>query len=101
VWELIFLFRIGWQKDLCSGAWVCEVWQSAYGHKASKATWLYYIGTNPPISLRREREKGTHQIEFQDQRGKAKNKPTLNKTEANATPILFRNTLIELIENSF
>ena len=93
-------FGIGWQKDLCSGAWVCEVWQSAYRHKANKATWLYYVGMNPPINLRWAREKGTHQIGFQDQRGKAKNKPTLSKKIANATPILFRDTLIELVENS-
>jgi len=33
---------MGWQKTI-DGAWVCEVWQSAYGHKANKATWLYYV----------------------------------------------------------
>lgn len=66
---------IGWQR---SGlGWVCEVWQSAYGHRANKATWLYYFGANPPFELRWERPKGTHQIGFYDQRGKAANKPTL------------------------
>lgn len=84
----------GWNK---SGiGWTCEVWQSAYGHRANKATWLYYRGKNPPFELRWDRPKGTHQIGFQDQRGKNRNKPTLGKKEANATPIEFRDELLKL-----
>lgn len=85
----------GWQRTTCGG-WVCEVWQSAYGHRANKATWLYYHGTNTPHELRWERLKGTHQIGFYDQRGKASNKPTLSRREANATPVEFRDALISL-----
>ena len=85
---------IGWAKH--DNYWVCEVWQSAYGHRANKATWLYYVGKNKPFELNWERTKGTHQIGFQDQRGKSKNKPTLSKNEANATPVLFRDELIRL-----
>ena len=86
---------IGWQKCL-DGGWVCEVWQSAYGHRANKKTWLYYFGGEPPLPLRWERPIGTHQIGFYDQRGKNKNKPTLSKKEANATPIMFRDELLRL-----
>ena len=86
---------IGWQRTIDDG-WVCEVWQSAYGHRANKATWLYYHGTNPPFELRWARPKGTHQIGFYDQRGKTANKPTLGKREANATPLEFRDELIRL-----
>ena len=50
---------IGWQRTI-DGGWVCEVWQSAYGHRANKATWLYYHGTNPPFELRWARPEGTH-----------------------------------------
>ncbi len=89
---------IGWQKTICGG-WVCEVWQSAYGHRANKATWLYYFGDNPPNALRWGRPQGTHQIGFYDQRGKDANKPTLNKREANATPLEFRNELLKLAYN--
>lgn len=86
---------LGWQRAGLH-EWVCEVWQSAYGHKANKATWLYYHGTNPPFDLRWNRPKGTHQIGFYDQRGKMANKPTLSKSEANATPVEFRDELIKL-----
>ena len=89
----------GWQRTTCGG-WVCEVWQSAYGHRANKATWLYYCGTNLPFELRWNRPKGTCQIGFYDQRGKTANKPTLGKKEANATPLEFRDALLRLAINA-
>lgn len=89
----------GWKRSECGG-WVCEVWQSAYGHRANKATWLYYYGNQAPFDLTWDRPKGTHQVGFQDQRGKARNKPTLSKREANATPSEFREELIKLALNS-
>lgn len=79
--------------------WVSEVWQSAYGHRANKATWLYYVGNEPPMELNWERPRGTHQVGFYDKRGKAANKPTLSKREANATPIAFRDVLLSLASN--
>jgi len=80
--------------------WVCEVWQSAYGHKANKATWLYYVGISDPPDLNWSRPVGTHQVGSQDKRGKSRNKPTLPKKEANATPIAFRDLLIEIAQSS-
>lgn len=71
--------------------WVCEVWQSAYGHRARKRTWLYYVGAVIPRELRWDRKPGTHQIGWFD-----RNKPTLSKREAMATPPAFRDALIEL-----
>ena len=88
----------GWAKT--RKGWVSEVWQSAYGHRANKATWLYYVGDADPFDLQWERIKGTHQIGFYDQRGKGKNKPTLNKKEANATPKEFKDELIRLANHS-
>ena len=90
---------IGWQATIC-GLWVCEVWQSAYGHKANKATWLCYSGNLPPFALRWDRPAGSHQVGFQDRRGKDRNKPTLNKRDALATPEAFRNELILLAERA-
>lgn len=89
---------IGWSR--CGEGWVCEVWQSAYGHRANKATWLYYKGRKPPKELNWSRPSGTHQVGFQDQRGKSANKPTLSKREANATPELFKEELIALAEGA-
>ena len=88
---------IGWHRSM-DGGWVCEVWQSAYGHKANKATWLYYSGVANPPEMNWNRPVGTHQIGFQDQRGKSRNKPTLNKAAANATPFRFRDALIAMAE---
>lgn len=86
--------QVGWQNH--KEGWVCEVWQSAYGHRAAKATWLYYCGFSRPQDLRWERFTGTHQIGKQDGRGKSRNKPTLSKREAEATPLEFRDALIRL-----
>jgi len=88
----------GWQQS--GEGWVCEVWQSAYGHRANKATWLYYRGRLKPYPLKWDKPKGTHQVGHQDKRGKARNKPTLSKREANATPERFRNELIALALHS-
>lgn len=90
---------IGWQRCQ-SGGWVCEVWQSAYGHRANKATWLYFFGDAKPQELDWSRPRGSHQVGFQDQRGKARNKPTLGKKEALATPQAFRDILIQIARSA-
>lgn len=84
---------LGWSKH--GEVYVCEVWQSAYGHLARKRTWLYYRGL-PPIKLRWNRPDGTHQIGFQDRRGKARNKPTISGKQASATPPAFMDDLLAL-----
>lgn len=90
---------IGWQRCK-TGGWVCEVWQSAYGHRANKATWLYYHGPSKPPDLRWDRPRGTHQVGFHDQRGPARNKPTLPRKEAAATPLEFRDALIAIARSA-
>lgn len=90
----------GWRR--CgTGGWVCEVWQSAYGHRANKATWLYFYGSVRPPELRWNRPKGTHQVGFHDQRGKARNKPTLARKEAAATPPEFRDVLLAIARSVY
>jgi hypothetical protein len=51
-WEAYRLpkpYGIGWWK--VNGEWVCYVEQGHYGHRARKATWLYYAGHNEPHDL--------------------------------------------------
>lgn len=76
-------------------AWVCEVWQSAYGHPARKKTWLYYAGFEPPFELRWDRLPGTHQVGWFD-----RIKPTLGKKAASATPPAFAEELVRLARHS-
>lgn len=75
--------------------WVCEVWQSAYGHPARKRTWLFYRGDTAPLEGRWERPAGTHQVGWFD-----RIKPTLSKKEASRTPLAFAQWLIELAKGS-
>ena len=97
-YNLIKPLQNQWTKS--GFGWTCEVWQSAYGHKANKKTWLYYRGAVKPKDPIWDKPKGTHQIGFYDQRGKEKNKPTLSKKEANATPLKFAEYLICLAEEA-
>lgn len=90
----------GWRKTLKPNEYVCEVWQSAYGHKARKKTWLLYCGRVPPFALCWGRPESTHQIGFHDQRGPERNKPTISKKAASATPAAFRDDLIALARQS-
>lgn len=82
--------KSGWDRD-GEREWVCEVWQSAYGHRARKRTWLLYCGTRRPPELNWDRPKGTHQVGWFDRA-----KPTLSKREASATPPAFRDALIAI-----
>jgi hypothetical protein len=82
---------IGWrQTALCE--WVAEVWQSSFGHKARKRTWLFYCGIRRPLDPPTwDRTPGTHQVGWFD-----RIKPTLGKKEAMATPFGFAHYLVEL-----
>jgi hypothetical protein len=89
----------GWTRDSYEASWpggdtwVCEVWQSAYGSRMRKRTWLLYCGARPPFELNWAREPGTHQCGWFD-----RNKPTVGKREASATPEPFARELIRLAE---
>jgi len=78
--------------------WVGEVWQSDYGHLATKKTWLLYCGNKNPEPFLCERKKGTHQVGGGIKTGNNK-KPRLKQTETHITPIDFAGYLVNLVRN--
>jgi hypothetical protein len=79
-----------WQRTI-DGDWVTEVWQSSYGHRARKRTWLLYHGEAMPPVLEWRKVAGEFQIGFFDQK-----RPQLPKAERAATPAPFRDLLISI-----
>lgn len=83
-----------WQYTI-DGDWVTEVWQSSYGHRARKRTWLLYNGRHLPPILNWRRVAGEFQIGFFDQK-----RPQLPKAERSATPAPFRELLLSIARSS-
>ena len=82
-----------WQRSSCGG-WVTQVSQSAYGHRARKRTWLYYVGDAPP-ALDWSEPAPTAQISYCANHGNSP-LPRISKKEASRTPIAFRDVLLSM-----
>lgn len=91
----------GWLKDRIGyrDAWVCQVSQGAYGSRARKLTWLYYIGNQKPFDLDWSVPEPTAQVSFCKNHGNSP-LPRLSKKEAKATPPAFRDMLLALARHS-
>jgi hypothetical protein len=89
--------RMGWQKTTCGG-WVAQVSQRAYGHRARKLTWLYYVGDDPP-SVTWAEPAPMAQVSWCKNHGNSP-LPRLGKREASRTPIAFRDVLIAMARAS-
>lgn len=83
--------------------WTCCVEQGHYGHVARKATWLYYVGPRPPEltwgrSTGIRLDEGFHSKAERDAARAAGKRPIkrLSTVQNRATPIPFRNLLLEL-----
>ena len=81
--------RWGWAQTF-AGDFVTEVNQSAYGHRATKRTWLFCSRVVPP-TLNWRRVRGTHQIGGFDV-----TLPQLPRRERATTPIPFRDLLLSI-----
>lgn len=81
----------GWQRGLCGG-WSAHVEQGRYGHLAKKATWLYACGVEELPNLvwggAPDRPSGD-------------NRPRLSKRAASATPLAFRDALLEIARSAY
>lgn len=90
----------GWHRDLLRGGWCCEVAQSAYGHRARKLTWLYYVGSAPPPAADWSKPRGTMMVSYCSQRGDGtyfrNNARRMPPKEGSRTPVAFAEWLIEL-----
>ena len=84
----------GWISADFDGGWTCRVDQGHYGHRASKATWLYARGFMPP-SLRWGRSKPPPISTKAAERGEG-NCMYLSRKERSATPIPFRDLLLDM-----
>ncbi len=77
---------------------VTTVAQSAYGHRATKRTWLYVCGLDESElpCLDWSCPRGTHEIGGESRlKGK---RPSLPKSERSRTPVAFRDLLISIAE---
>jgi hypothetical protein len=95
----------GWTVADFFGGWTCRVDQSNYGHKARKATWLYACKVSRLPSLQWKRgsgirlDAGYHSAEERragKARGERRDIGRLSDFERRATPLAFRDVLIEM-----
>jgi len=112
-WEAFGLAKparfAGWSLDYWMNsqvnAWTCYVEQGHYGHASRKPTWLYYVGVTPPPELNWTRGEqrlhpvalAKHGYEKARRIGMTAMVGGKDKTKIrNATPIPFRDLLIEI-----
>ena len=97
----------GWVRaDALYGwdGWTCCIEQGAYGHRARKATWLYLHGVDDPPTLAWGRapgdferlDEGYHSAEERRRAIKTGVCQRLSKRQRAATPLPFRDLLIDL-----
>lgn len=107
-WEAFGLRRPpkcgGWIPADEHGGWTCCVEQGHYGHRARKATWLYAVRTPRPQLLwgssgaRARLDHGFHSAEERRAAGGSSSGSGRRLTAAEniATPVAFRNLLLQL-----
>ncbi len=92
-----------WLQSFTDEGWVTEVRQAAYGHRATKRTWLYYVGDEPPPLDWRVIE-GTAQVSSFRHFAAGAYEPCENirvrPREASRTPLAFRDVLLDMARSA-
>jgi len=92
----------GWVAADFEGGWTCCVEQGHYGHRARKATWLYALGIDLPslkwgtCGTRGRLDQGYHSEAERARAVKTGVTQRLSKAQRAATPIPFRDLLIDM-----
>ena len=94
-----------WVKADEFGGWTCCVAQGNYGHRSQKLTWLYAVNTKRPAlkwGLCESKDRVDDSFRSAEDRRlnkhKRKNYKRMSKRQRAATPIEFKELLIELIK---
>lgn len=98
----------GWVPtiDTAGWSWTCCVEQGHYGHRARKATWLYYVGKRPPeltwgaCSSRARLDEGFHSAEERRRATRTGVCQRLSARQRRATPEPFRDLLLSLARSA-
>lgn len=89
-WRRFGLFEptgMGWHQGI-DGLWCGLVWQSDYGHRAPKPTWVLYSGTLPPPPMLAERADPGFRVE------------RMGKAERERSPRPFAEFMVALARHS-
>ncbi len=95
--------RNGWARSLFDSGYATEVDQAAYGHRARKRTWLYYVGPEPP-ALDWTSPPVTAKVSSFNHHPKGAFVPNeairVRPREASATPPAFRDALLSMARST-
>jgi hypothetical protein len=92
-----------WKQSLLDGGWVTVVDQHAYGHPATKRTWLYAHGVDlPELDWTPTPDGAGATVSWL--RGAAWHRATgrrpITRSEASATPLAFRDVLLDMARSA-
>lgn len=87
-----------WQRTLDDAGWVTEVDQGAYGHRARKRTWLYFVGSDPPALDWTPSTSELVVSGFLHHAGTNESR-RVRPAEASRTPLAFRDVLLRAASN--